>query len=212
MVRKKQNLKNKKTALDFIHPLHERTFVLVKPDGLLRGLVGDILSRFEKRGLKIIALKMVWPTREHVYKHYPESEDWFSNIGSRTSEFFKEHNMRVEDHFGTKDEVRIGRKVKDWLGDYLTQGPVVAMIIQGMHAIKTVRKLVGHTYPIEALPGTIRGDFSVDTPTAANVEKRVVKNIIHASGNLKEAEHEIEHWFSPEEIYSYKRSDESTMF
>lgn len=193
-------------------PKEERTFVLVKPDGVIRGLVGEIISRFEKRGLKIIALKMVWPTREHVAGHYPEHEEWFRSVGSRTSAFFKEHGIEAREHFGTEDHVEMGKKVKEWLGDYLTSGPVVTMVIQGMHAITTVRKIVGHTYPVEALVGTIRGDFSVDTPAVANTEKRVVKNIIHASGNPEEAAHEIEHWFSPEEIHAYKRSDEDIMF
>lgn len=194
------------------HLREERTFMLVKPDGVKRGLVGECLRRIEQRGLKIIALKMVWPTREHIAGHYPAHEKWFRSVGARTSEFFKEHEVDVEQHFGTKDEVAIGKQVKDWLGDYLTSGPIVAMVIQGMHAVTTVRKLTGHTYPVEALPGTIRGDFSVDTPAAANTEKRVVKNIVHASGDQEEASHEIEHWFSPEEIHHYKRAEEDIMF
>ena len=193
-------------------PQDERTLVLVKPDGVIRGLIGETILRFEKRGLKIIALKMVWPTSEHIDQHYPSHNEWFSNVGSRTSEFFKNKNIDVKEHFGTENAVEIGKQVKDWLLDYMTVGPVVAMVIEGMHAITTVRKLVGHTYPIEALPGTIRGDFSVDTPSAANVEKRVVKNIVHASGNEDEAMHEIEHWFSPEEIHHYKRAAEHIMF
>lgn len=190
----------------------ERTLLLVKPDGVQRGLVGEIMSRFEKRGLKIVGLKMVWPTREHIDDHYPGSNDWFSSVGSRTSAFFKDHDVGVKEHFGTEDPVEIGKQVKGWLSDYLTRGPVVAMVIQGMHAITTVRKIVGSTYPVEALPGTIRGDFSVDTPAAANTEKRVVKNVVHASGNPEEAAHEIEHWFAPEELHDYKRSDEHVMF
>src|SRR3989344_6534408 len=193
-------------------PQDERTLVLVKPDGVIRGLIGETILRFEKRGLKIIALKMVWPTSEHIDQHYPSHNEWFSNVGSRTSEFFKNKNIDVKEHFGTENAVEIGKQVKDWLLDYMTVGPVVAMVIEGMHAITTVRKLVGHTYPIEALPGTIRGDFSVDTPSAANVEKRVVKKIVHASGNEDEASHVIEPWFSPEEINDYKRSDEDIMF
>lgn len=193
-------------------PQEERTLVLVKPDGVIRGLVGEVVSRFEKRGLKIIALKMVWPTSEHIDKHYPSHNEWLSSVGSRTSEFFKNKNMDVKEHFGTENHAEIGKQVKSWLTDYLTSGPVVAMVVKGMHAITTVRKLVGHTYPIEAAPGTIRGDFSVDTPSAANVEKRVVKNIVHASGDDAEAAHEIEHWFSPEEVHDYKRADEHAMF
>lgn len=199
-------------AKEYKNPRQERTVVLVKPDGVIRGLVGEVISRLEKRGLKIIALKMVWPTREHIDNHYPSHNEWFETVGKRTSAFFKEHDVDVKEHFGTDDPIEIGKEVKGWLGDYMTVGPVVAMAIQGMHAITTVRKLVGSTYPTEALPGTIRGDYSIDTPVAANVEKRVVKNVIHASGNPEEAAHEVEHWFSPEEIFDYKRADEDIMF
>lgn len=194
------------------HPKEERTFMLVKPDGVKRGLIGECIKRLEQRGLKIIALKMVWPTAEHVDKHYPSSDEWFNAVGSRTKEFFEKKDISVKEHFGTDNAVDVGKQVKSWLADYITLGPVVAMVIEGMHAITTVRKLVGHTYPIEALPGTIRGDFSVDTPSAANIEKRVVKNIVHASGNQEEAAHEIEHWFSPEELHNYKRAEEDVMF
>lgn len=190
----------------------EKTVILIKPDGVKRGLMGEIISRFEKRGLKIVAIKMVWPTREHIDRHYPESGEWLNNVGSRTLAFFREHNIDAREHLGTEEAVEIGKKIKGWLGDYLTQGPVVAMVIEGMHAISVVRKLVGSTYPVEAMPGTIRGDFSIDTPAFANTEKRVVKNVVHASGDFQEAGHEIEHWFSPEEIHSYKRSDEDIMF
>jgi nucleoside-diphosphate kinase len=195
-----------------MHPKEEKTLVLVKPDGVARGLIGEILNRFERRGLKVIALKMVWADRGHVSGHYPSHNDWFHSVGTRTSAFFLEKNVSVQDNFGTTDPIMIGQQVKSWLEDYMVQGPIVAMVITGMHAITTVRKLTGHTYPVEALPGTIRGDFSVDTPAAANTEKRVVKNIIHASGNNDEAAHEIFHWFKPEELFDYKRSDEDVMF
>lgn len=194
------------------HPKLEKTLVLVKPDGVMRGLIGEIISRLEKRGLKIIALKMVQVSGEHVDGHYPTNEEWFNSVGSRTSAFFKEHGVALMEHFGTEDPIGIGKQVKIWLKDYLTQSPVVAMVVQGMHAITAVRKLVGSTYPIEALPGTIRGDFSVDTPVAANVESRVVKNVVHASGNPQEAEHEIGHWFTHQELYDYKRAEEAAMF
>jgi nucleoside-diphosphate kinase len=194
------------------HSKTEKTLVLVKPDGVMRGLTGEIISRFERRGLKVVALRMVWPTKDHIARHYPESDEWFKNVGARAAAFFADRAMDVQKHLGTHDHIAIGKQVKSWLGNYMTEGPVVAMVIQGMHAITTVRKLVGHTYPVEALPGTIRGDFSVDAPTVANLEKRIVKNIVHASGNHEEAAHEISHWFSPAELYEYKRADEDTMF
>jgi len=196
-----------------MHKAHkEKTLVLVKPDGVQRGLVGEIIKRFEQRGLKIVALKMVHSDRAHIYGHYPDDKGWFASVGERTSGFFKEHGINVKKYFGTDDSVEIGKQVKKWLGDYMTICPVIAMVVQGACAIQTVRKLVGHTYPVESLPGTIRGDFSIDTPTIANVEKRVVKNILHASGNAEEAAHEIKHWFKEEEIFDYKRADEETMF
>lgn len=194
------------------HPKAERTLVLIKPDGVMRGLTGEIMARFEKRGLKVIALKMVRPTREHITEHYPSHEIWFKSIGEKTSEFLRGREIEVRHHFGTDDHVEIGKQIKGWLEDYMTKGPVVAIILEGMHAISTVRKLIGHTFPIEAQPGTVRGDYSVDAPSAANLEKRVVKNIVHASANEEEASHEIEHWFSPEEIHDYKRADEDVMF
>jgi len=194
------------------HPKKERTLVLVKPDGVMRGLTGEIISRFEKRGLKVVALKMAWPSLKHINEHYPSHDAWFESVGAKAKDFFQNKGMSVQEHFGTENTIEMGKQVKGWLANYLISGPVVAMVIEGMHAITTVRKLVGHTFPIEALPGTIRGDFSVDTPSVANVEKRVVKNIVHASGNEEEAKHELAYWFFPEEIHDYKRAEEDIMF
>ena len=194
------------------HPREERTVVLVKPDGVKRGLIGEIVKRFEQRGLKIIALKMVTPSKEHARDHYSGSKEWLEGMGKKTLDSFKEHNFNAKKMMGTDDPYKIGKMIQGWNVTYLSSGPVIAMIIEGMHAISTVRKLVGNTLPILADPGTIRGDFSVDTNTAANLEKRTIRNIVHASGDESESTHEIEHWFSPEEIHDYKRSDEDVMF
>lgn len=194
------------------HPKEERTVVLVKPDGVKRGLIGEIIKRFEQRGLKIIALKMVYPTKEHVKEHYSGSKEWLVGMGKKTLDNFKEHHFDAKKLMGADDPLKIGKMIQEWNVSYLASGPVVAMIIEGMHAISTVRKLVGNSLPILADPGTIRGDFSVDTNTAANLEGRTIRNIVHASGDESESAHEIEHWFSPEEICDYKRSDEDVMF
>lgn len=194
------------------HPSQERTVVIVKPDAVVRGLVGEIIERFEKRGLKVIALKMVWPTREHAEGHYSGSEKWLRGMGQKTLDAFDEYGLDVKSHMGTDDPLKIGKMVQKWNVNYLSMAPAVAMVLKGMHAISTVRKLVGHTLPILAQPGTIRGDFSVDTNTAANMDQRAIRNIVHASGDPKEAEHEIDHWFAPEEIHDYKRADEDAMF
>lgn len=194
------------------HPKEERTVVLVKPDGVARGLIGEILSRFESRGLKLIALKMVHPSREHAAAHYSGSEEWLRGMGNKTVEAFAQYGMDVVKEMGTTDSLEIGKMVQEWNVDYLAMGPVVVMLFEGMHAITTVRKITGHTLPILADPGTIRGDFSIDTNTAANVDKRAIRNVVHASGDASEAAHEIKHWFKADEILSYKRADEEIMF
>jgi len=191
---------------------YERTLVLLKPDAVRRGLIGEIISRFERRGLKISALKMVSPAREQIEAHYFEDEAWLKTLAEKTQETFSELGIDVKEHMGTDDKLTIGRLIRGWLIDYLLEGPIVAMVIEGLHAVSIVRKIVGHTLPAKAEPGTIRGDFSIDSNSIANLTKRSVRNLIHASGNLKEAEREIKHWFSENEIYDYQRSDSEVMF
>lgn len=190
----------------------ERTFAMIKPDGVMRGLIGDIIKRFEQRGLKIIALKMIQPTREQIDNHYPKDPDWIARLGDKALSTFAEYNLDVKKHLGTDDKKVLGQQVRDGLLDYLTMGPVVCMVIEGVHACSMVRKLVGDTKPLSAVPGTIRGDYSVDAPTAANMNKRPLYNIIHASEFADEAAHEIEHWFAVEEIHNYYRTDDSIAY
>lgn len=196
----------------FKNPRKERSVVLVKSDGVKRGLIGEIIKRFEQRGLKIIALKMVYPTKEHAEKHYSGSREWLEGMGKKTLDNFREHKLDVKEMMGIDDPYEIGKMFQKWNVSYLSSGPVVAMIIQGVHAITTVRKITGNTLPILAELGTIRGDFSIDSNTVSNFDGRSLKNIVHASGDEKEAAHEIDHWFAPEEICGYRRSDERVMF
>jgi len=153
----------------------ERTLVLIKPDGVQRSLVGKIISRFENAGLKIVGLKMVWIDKDFAKKHYTE------DIAERR-----------------------GEKVRDLLLDYITQGPVVAMAIEGVAAIENVRKIVGPTEPKSAPPGTIRGDFSHQSFSYADSNEIPVVNIIHASSSKEDAEHELRLWFKDDEIHTYK--------
>ena len=194
------------------HPSEEKTVVLVKPDGVKRGLIGEIVKRIESRGLKIIAMKMVLSSREHAYSHYPQTESWLRGMGEKTLENYQKYGKDPIQEIGTKDPLEIGKKVSDWNVDFLTSGPVVAMVVQGIHAIDMVRKIVGKTVPAVADMGTIRGDFSVDSPTLANAGKRALRNIVHASGEPTEAAHELTHWFTDKEIYAYKRAEEDIMF
>lgn len=191
----------------------ERTLVLVKPDGVKRALVGEIVSRFEKRGLKITGMKMIWVDEGMVRKHYPtEREEWVTGIGEKTLKAYADYGTDPKEHLGTMDPHEIGLLVCKWLVDYLTSGPVVAMILEGPHAITAVRKIAGYTYPDTAVPGTIRGDYSIDSPDLANMTKRSGMNLVHASGNKEEAEFEIALWFRKEEIHKYIRTDEGAMF
>ncbi|MEX2209640.1 MAG: nucleoside-diphosphate kinase [Patescibacteria group bacterium] len=190
----------------------ERTLVLVKPDGVMRGLTGEVLQRIERRGLKVIALKMVQVDREHLEGHFPSEESWVARLGEKGLKTFAEYKIDVKEHMGTDDKVEIGKIVKESLFEYMASGPVVAVVIEGIHAIDMVRKLAGHTLPVFADMGTIRGDYSVDSPAVANVEKRAIKNIMHASETPEEAKNEIALWFGKDELHSYVRAEESAMF
>ncbi|KHO46401.1 MAG: nucleoside diphosphate kinase, nucleoside-diphosphate kinase [archaeon GW2011_AR3] len=153
----------------------ERTLVLIKPDGVFRGLIGEILARFEKTGLKIVGLKMVWADKKFAEEHY------------------KAHR---------------GKKFFDVTVDYVTQGPIVAMAIEGVHAIQNVRKMVGSTSPHDALPGTIRGDFAHLSLAYADANKKGGRNLIHASDKPETAAQEISLWFKDDELHSYRSSHE----
>ncbi len=153
----------------------ERTLVLVKPDGIARGLVGEIISRFEQRGLKIVGMKLVWIDKRHAEEHYAVHKD---------KPFFK------------------------GLVGFLTAGPVAAIVLEGVSAIDVVRKITGGTYPNEAAPGTIRGDFAHVSKDYANVKNKIVANLIHASDSKESAKKEIELWFAKDELLEYKRAED----
>ncbi|MBI3983796.1 nucleoside-diphosphate kinase [Candidatus Microgenomates bacterium] len=190
----------------------ERTFLMVKPDGVKRGLVGEAIRRVEQRGLKIIGLKMIKPPLSQIEAHYPNTQEWLANIGKKTQATYEKYGHDIKKDLGTDNHIEIGKLVFDWITDHLTSGPMVAMVIEGVHAITMVRKIVGTTYPSESDMGTIRGDYSVDSPVLANNEHRVVHNIVHASGDSTEAAHEIALWFTPTELHDYKRGEEDLMF
>ena len=195
-----------------INPNEEKTFLLVKPDGVKRGLIGRIISLIERRGLKIVGLQMIRPTRNQIDRHLPKDEKWIRRLGEKTLKNYKEYKIDAQKELGTEDTLEIGKKVREWLVNYLCSGPMVKIAIQGIHAIDMIRKLVGSSMPSEAEMGTIRGDFSVDDATAANRDKRAIHNIVHASETFEEASHELSFWFSVEDVYHYKRAEEDVMF
>jgi nucleoside-diphosphate kinase len=185
---------------------------MVKPDGVQRGLIGEVIRRFEQRGLKVVAIKMVKPTLEHISKHYPTDDAWITRLGEKGFKSFAEQGIDPMEVMGTTDQKEAGIQVRQWLMDYMTESPVVPMVIEGLHAIDVVRKIAGNTLPFKAELGTIRGDYSSDSPASANVEKRAIKNIVHASETPEEAVHEISHWFSKEEIFNWDRPDHKAMY
>jgi len=191
---------------------HERTLILIKPDGIQRALSGTILARFEQAGLKIIGLKMVRAERAVLERHYPADEAWVRTVGGKTREAFESYGLDVRAMMGTDDPVTIGRQVRGWLIEFMQTTPVIAAVLEGVHAVSITRKIVGKTLPVFAEPGTIRGDFSTDAPTVANAGRRPVRNLIHASGTVEEGEHEVALWFAPQELHAYRRADEDAMF
>jgi nucleoside-diphosphate kinase len=190
----------------------EKTFVAVKSDAVQRGLVGEIIARFERAGLKLEGLKMMNVSKELASKHYPlDREEFVRGLGQKSLDNYQALGQDVKAVMGTDDPLELGREILKWTLEYLTSGPVVAMVIGGPHAIELVRKIVGNTLPLNAAPGTIRGDYSFDSSSLANAQKRPIKNMIHASGNLEEAEHEVKLWFRPEELVEYRRAGEDIM-
>lgn len=186
----------------------EKTLLMIKPDGIQKGLIGDIVSRIDRAGLKIIGLQMFQASKEQVDNHYPKDPKWIKRLGSKTLGTYEKYNLDAVKELGTDKEEELGQMVRGWLIDYMTSSPLVKMVIKGPHAIDMIRKMAGDTLPINADAGTIRGDYSVDSPAIANREKRAVMNIVHASETPEEAEHEIKYWFSPEDIHDYTKKGE----
>jgi len=183
----------------------EQSFIIIKPDAIQRGIVGDIVTRFEKVGLKIIGMKMIKPSKDLLNKHYPvERDEFIVGMGNKTLDNYKDLGQDPIEYFGTDDPKVIGLEVQKWLVDFMADTPVVAVVLQGPHAIEVVRKIRGHTLPLKAQPGTITGDHSFDSSSIANTDQRPIRNLVHASGNSEEAVFEIGLWFDSAELYEYK--------
>jgi nucleoside-diphosphate kinase len=187
--------------------MKERTLVLLKPDAVQRNLIGEIISRFERVGLKIVALKLVQPTKEQAHKHYVKDEAEIEAIGSRSIEGKKKAGMDVHD-----DPKELGQFIIDKLIEFLTSAPVVAFVLEGHQAIKITRKLTGSTEPLNSDVGTVRGDFTVDSYAIADVDNRAVRNLVHASANEFDAQYEIPVWFSADELLNYENPRETVLY
>jgi nucleoside-diphosphate kinase len=190
------------------HPKHERTLVIIKPDGIQRSLIGEIIGRYERVGLKLTACKMMVPTAELVEKHYTLDPEWRVKTGLKTIKGYTDKGL-TPPH---TDPVVITGIILKNLVKYMTKGPVLVMVWQGAHAVETVRKLTGGTEPRTSDVGTIRGDFVLDSYSMSDADGRAIRNLVHASGSVKEAEDEIAHWFKKDEIIGYKLVQEAITY
>ncbi len=190
------------------HLKEERTLVIIKPDGIQRSLIGEILKRYERLGLKLVAIKMTVPTTDHIEKHYTLDPNWRTVTGEKTIASYKKKGMKPP----SEDPLEITAVILEHLKTYMTSGPVIVMVWKGVHAVKIVRKITGGTEPLTSDVGTIRGDFVLDSYQISDLDKRSVRNLIHASGSEEEAEDEIKHWFEENELIDYRHIQEAILY
>lgn len=188
---------------------YERTLVVIKPDGIQRSLIGEIIQRYERTGLKMIGLKMLVPKPDFIEKHYTLDPEWRRVTGEKNIKGYEAKGL-VHPH--KDDPLKVTEIILQKLKKYLSSGPVIAMVWQGAHAVQVVRKLTGSTEPLMSDVGTIRGDFVLDSYKISDDDLRAVRNLVHSSGSVKEAEDEIAHWFSPAEIIAYKTVQEQILY
>lgn len=192
------------------HLSKERTLVIIKPDGVQRTLIGEIIRRYERIGLKLCAMKLLIPTEEMAIKHYYDvgGDAWIEEVGRKASADYEKKGEKSP--YATFKEN--GWAILKANAKYMSSGPVIAMIWQGANAVKLVRKITGSTAPLMADVGTIRGDFTLDSYALADADNRSIRNLIHASGEVSEAEKEIPIWFRPEEIFDYRLVQEQILY
>jgi nucleoside-diphosphate kinase len=185
----------------------ERTFVIIKPDGVQRSLIGEIIHRIERTGLKLIAMKFVFTNEDNYWEHYNKNDAWFEEKGQNTIDNRKSNNLPIE-----KSAIEYGKDIIRALIKFMTAGPVIMMIWEGNKAVSVVKKIVGGTEPSNSDVGTIRGDFTIDSYELSNVDGRAVRNLIHCSDKPEEAEREIKIWFKEEEILKYRLVGEEILY
>lgn len=185
----------------------ERTLIILKPDTVQRSLIGEVIKRFERTGLKFTAMKMFVPDKDKLMTHYNKDDEWFLKKGKRIIEDLESHSLPVE-----KDAIAYGRAIIDTVVSYMTAAPVIAIVAEGNEAVKVVTKLVGTTEPSTSDVGTIRGDYTVDSYGHSSYENRAVRNLIHCSETPAEAEREIAVWFTESELMQYTTAQERIMY
>jgi len=185
----------------------ERTLVMLKPDAVQRSLMGEIIRRIERTGLKFVAFKFLVPTEKQCWEHYHKENDWFLEKGNRIIEDRKNHGLPIE-----KEAIDYGKDIIQGNVNFLTSGPVLAMVVEGNSAVGIVKKLVGGTEPLTSDVGTIRGDHTIDSYPLSSADSRAVRNLLHCSDSLEEAEREIKIWFDKKEIIEYRLVSEQILY
>ncbi len=190
------------------HPKDERTLVIIKPDAIQRSLIGEVIKRYERVGLKLVAMKMFVSSGEMIEQHYTLDPEWRQKTGEKTIKGYKDKGIEPPESDPLKiTEILLGRLKK-----YMTAGPIIAMVWEGAHAVAVVRKLTGGTEPLTSDVGTIRGDFVLDSYQMTDSDGRSVRNLVHASGSVDEAQDEIHHWFKEHEIVDYRLVQEEILY
>lgn len=188
-------------------PHQERTFVILKPDSVQRSLMGEITSRFERAGLKCVAMKMLVPQEADLLNHYNKDDEWFLKKGNNIVADLQSQGRDID-----REPIEYGKDIIRTIVKYMTAAPVVAMVWEGNQSVAVVTKLVGTTEPTTSDVGTIRGDYTVDSYSHSTYENRAVRNLIHCSESPEEAEREIAIWFTEEEIMQYVTAQERIMY
>lgn len=186
---------------------NQRTFVLLKPDAVQRSLVGEIIRRIERTGLKFSAFKFLVPSEDALVRHYNKDTAWFEAKGARIVADRTAHNLPIE-----KSATEYGKEIIDGIVKFMTAGPVLLFVVEGNESVAVVKKLVGTTEPATSDVGTIRGDYTIDSYAHSSVQNRAVRNLVHCSESPEEAEREIAVWFKPEEIVNYRLVGEQILY
>ena len=190
------------------HPKKERSLVIIKPDGVQRSLIGEIIKRYERCGLKMIGIKFIVPDEEIVRKHYLVDPEWPRKTGTNSMKAYEKRGVKPPfDSAVEYGEFILGKLVK-----YMSSGPVIAIVWEGNQAVGIIRKITGGTEPLTSDVGTIRGDLTIDSYAIADPDDRAVRNLIHASGHVDEAEKEIAVWFDEKELVNYRLLQEQILY
>ena len=190
-----------------VHPKKERTLVILKPDALQRSLIGEIIRRIERVGLKLVAVKLLLATEEQCWAHYQKDDEWYLKKGQRVIDDRKAHSLTID-----KEPLEYGKDIIRTIVDYMVSGPALGLVIEGLGAVAVSKKLVGSTEPSTSDVGTIRGDFTIDTYGVSALDNRAVRNLVHCSDCPEEAEREIPLWFEKKEIIDYRLVQEQILY